>query len=550
MAAQNSARMRATINPRRGVRGFAMAWTAITLFVGAATFVAIYTATGALASSAPGNSGRALTPAALAVVPINTAQNNTTQSVTDMPTLGAIASNTPLPTAVVTVATSQNSSSGTTDQPAAVAQAVALQVSATPVGGNVAGVVTATSSSASGVASVAATTAPTAAAGPALVSTIPAMQDTAFNLGIQVQENADPKTYDLWMQMVSPQLKLGWLKSQVRWADLEKTKGQIDFGTLDVILPLAAKYHIKVMLSVVTAPLWAREKGADLTKNGPPADPQDYVNFVTAIVKRYPGEVHALEIWNEQNLDREWASTKGLIASQYVALLSATYKAVKAIDPSIIIISGALSPTSTSNPPKWYDDYVYLAQLIQAGLLNTVDCVGAHHNGINLPPDVDWQQAPLSPKGQRSKFRGPYDNPHHEWSFKSTLEEYHRQIAAAKGTQSLCVTEFGWASMEGIKTADGKQAPPPLGFEFAADNTLADQAQYTDTAITEMINWGWVRLAFVWNLNYGAQIGWDPKNDNVPYSILGPGFTQRPVWQLIVNRDFVDKPRLAATPTP
>jgi hypothetical protein len=519
--------------PRRGVRGFALAWTAITLLTGAATFVAIYTATGAVASSTSNNTGRALTPAALAVVPVNTAQS-ATQSVTDVPTLGAIASNTPLPTLADTVvAAAPQDTSVTAAQPASAPQAVALQVTVTPIPG---------AATVAPAAPVAVTATPVVAA----VSTIPAIQDTAFNLGIQVQDNADPKTYDLWMQMVGPQLKLGWLKSQVRWADLEKTKGQIDFGTLDVILPLAAQYHTKVMLSVVTAPAWAREKGADLTKNGPPADPQDYVNFVTAIVKRYPGKVHALEIWNEQNLDREWASIKGLQASQYVALLGATYKAVKAIDPNIVVISGALSPTSTSNPPKWYDDYVYLDLLIKAGMLNTVDCVGAHHNGINLPPDVDWQQAPLSPKGQRSKFRGPYDNPHHEWSFKSTLEEYHRQIVAAKGTQSLCVTEFGWASMEGIKTADGKQAPSPVGFEFAADNTLADQAQYIDTAINEMQTWGWVRLAFIWNLNYGAQIGWDPKNDNVPYSILGPGFSQRPVWQLIVNRDFVDKPRTAA----
>ena len=65
-------------------------------------------------------------------------------------------------------------------------------------------------------------------------------------------------------------------------------------------------------------------------------------------------------------------------------------------------------------------------------------------------------------------------------------------------------------------------------------------------AIDEMTNWGWVQLAFVWNLNYGAQSNWDPTNDNVPYSILGPGFQQRPVWQTIVNYDFRDKPRTAS----
>lgn len=235
-------------------------------------------------------------------------------------------------------------------------------------------------------------------------------------------------------------------------------------------------------------------------------------------------------------------------ATQYVALLSATYKAVKAIDPNIVIMSGALSPVSVSDPPRFYDDFVYMDAMIKAGVLNTVDCIGAHHNGINLPPTVDYQAAPRDPKGQRSRFRGPYDNPHHEWSFKSTLEGYHQRIAAAGSSVKLCVTEFGWPSMGGITVSatNKAQAAPPVGFEFAADNTLADQADYTNAAIKEMMDWGWIQLAFVWNLNYGAQIGWDPKNDNVPYSILGPGFSQRPVWQKITDYNFRNKPRQAS----
>jgi len=505
---------------RRQAINFTLVWTAVTLLIGALTFVGIYAATGlAVNSSASGSQPGQSKPVVPAVIAYNA-----TNAPTDTPTLGAIASNTPLgahsaPNAV------QNSS----------LPAVALQVTATPVPG----------------ASVPTTAAPAATSSapsqPANgTATIVPIKDNAFNLGIQVQENADAKTYDLWMQMVGPQLKLDWLKEQVIWANLEKTKGQIDFGTLDVTIPLAAKYHTKVLLSIIDAPNWAREPGANLTMHGPPADPQDYVNFVSAVVKRYPNEIHAIEVWNEENLDREWASPKGLLASQYVALLGATYQAVKAIDPNILIVSGALSPTSTSNPPKWYDDFVYMKSLIDAGLLKTADCVGAHHNGINLPPTVEWQQAPQDPKGQRSHFRGPYDNPHHEWSFKSTLEQYHQDIAAAGGTQKLCVTEFGWASMGGITLANGQQAPPPTGFEFAADNTLTDQAQYIHDAVQEMIGWGWVQLAFVWNLNYGAQSNWAVTGfdgNNTPYSILGPGFVQRPAWQVIVNFDFHDQVR-------
>jgi len=501
---------------RGPIVGFALIWSALTLIVGAIAFVALYAGTGLIASASNSGSGQPLS-AAPALVSLNA-----TQAVTEVPTLGAVASNTPL-------SAPKNAVQSPAKAGANVA-AAALQITATP-----------------GVAVTAAPVVTTVPVTSAPTATIPAIKDTAFDLGIQVQDNNDPKVYDLWMQMVAPQLKLNWFKDQVRWSDLEKTKGTIDFSQLDITLAAAAKYNLKVMLSIVTTPNWARERGADLSKGGPPGDPQDYVNFVTAIVSRYPGKIHAIEVWNEENLDREWASVNGLNPNQYVTLLSDTYKAVKAIDPNIIIASGALSPVSVSNPPAFYDDFVYMDLLIKAGMLNYVDCVGAHHNGINLPPTVEYQDAPKDPKALRSQFRGPYDNPHHEWSFKSTLEGYHARIAAAGSSVKLCVTEFGWPSMQGIPVKGGTaQAPPPRGFEFAADNTLADQADYTKAAIDEMMAWGWVRLAFVWNLNYAPQIGWDPTNDNVPYSILGPGYNQRPVWLVIDNYDFRDKVRTAS----
>ncbi len=484
---------------RQQTRGFAIVWTGITLIMGACAFIAIYAATGIVVSN------RAIPPAPISVAAAKVQATSETTAVT---TLGAIASNTP---AILAVA----------------AQVTATPLPAVPV-----------------VATIAPTKATANIQAGSAAATIKPINDKAFDLGIQVQENADPKTYELWMKMVAEQLKLNWLKSQVRWKDLEKVKGKFDFGTLDIIMPLASKYQVKVMFSIVTAPDWSREKGANLKQNGPPADPQDYVNFVTTILKRYPAQIHAIEVYNEENLDREWTSPQGLKAANYVALLSATYKAVKAIDPNIVIISGALSPVGASNPPLYVDDFVYMDALIKAGLLTTVDCVGAHHNGYNIGPTVSAQDAPADPKGKRSRFRGPFDNVNHSWSFKSTLEGYAAKIKAAGGSQKLCITEFGWPSMEGIKK-DGKQAAPKPGFEFASDNTLADQAEYTNQALDVMQNWGFVQLAFLWNLNYGPQEGWNPQSDNVPYSIIGPDYQNRPVWQKIVDRNFRGKARTA-----
>ena len=349
------------------------------------------------------------------------------------------------------------------------------------------------------------------------------VENKRFQLGVQVQISYDHM--DQWTDVAANQLGVKWVKQQVRWEDIEKEKGNYDWYETDTFLTAAAAQGLKVLISVVTAPDWSREQGADLTQHGPPANPQDYADFVAALLRRYPGKIHAIEVWNEQNLDREWTSTNGLSAANYVELLHATYQTVKSIDPGVIVVSGALSPTGLSDGVHAWDDFVYMDQMIDAGLLNYTDCVGAHHNGINVSPDYTYDTIPDDPT---AKYRGPYDNPHHSWSFRSTLQTYAAKIAQAPNYsgQKLCVTEFGWPSAEGL---DGV----PEGFEFALDNTLEEQKDYTIKALDFMQQSDFVWLAFLWNLNYGPQAGWAADNDNVAYSIIGPNFVFRPVFDAL-----------------
>ncbi len=197
-------------------------------------------------------------------------------------------------------------------------------------------------------------------------ATLLPVENKRFQLGVQVQISYDHM--DQWTDVAANQLGVKWVKQQVRWEDIEKEKGTYDWYETDTFLTAAAAQGLKVLVSVVTAPDWAREQGADLTQHGPPANPQDYADFVAALLRRYPGKIHAVEVWNEQNLDREWTSTNGLSAANYVALLHATYQTVKAIDPGVIVVSGALSPTGLSDGVHAWDDFVYMDQMIDGGL--------------------------------------------------------------------------------------------------------------------------------------------------------------------------------------
>jgi hypothetical protein len=360
------------------------------------------------------------------------------------------------------------------------------------------------------------------------VAVIPTLAPTArpidvrdFELGVQVQVS-----YDLmqdWVNVTADQLGVDWAKMQVRWENMEPEDGNYDWYETDLFIPEMADRGVKVLVSVVTAPEWAREPGVDASRHGPPADPAQYTEFVTALLERYPGQIHAVEVWNEQNLDREWTSVNGLSADNYVALLEAAHAAIKAVDPGIIVVSGALSPTGLSDGVRAWDDFVYLDQMIAAGLLDVADCIGVHHNGINVSPDYTWDAIPNDPTAQ---YRGPFDNPHHSWSFRSTLETYASKVQVAGGQQQLCVTEFGWPSAQGL-------AGVPDGLGFSYDNTLEEQRDYTVKALDFMSGSGDVRLAFLWNLNYGPQAGWSADNENVAYSVIGPDFAFRPVFDAV-----------------
>jgi hypothetical protein len=335
---------------------------------------------------------------------------------------------------------------------------------------------------------------------------------------------------DYTMGQIDDHLGLGWVKQQVRWDHFSGEPGQMDWSGYDVMVAAANERDLKVMLSVVGSPKWARTYFDDNPEAAPPDDMNLFVEFIGEMVDRYKGRIHAIEVWNEQNLDREWDTPEGVDPEAYVEMLRLSYQAIKSRDPNIIVISGALSPTAgrqvdPNNPNRviWMDDFDYLDRMIDLNALSYCDCVGAHHNGINMPPDVEWDEGYNDPT---ATFRGPFDNPHHSWSFKSTLWGYHERIQRAKRNTPLCVTEFGWATSEGF---DGT----PPGFEFANDNTLEEQAEWDVQAFQLMREWGFVHLAFLWNLDYSYKGGIGATDPNAPYSILDLQGAARPAFDAI-----------------
>ena len=359
--------------------------------------------------------------------------------------------------------------------------------------------------------------APAASAG-AATAPLPS-SGVGFGYGIQVDMVTDTN-YDRILSHVQA-LGIGWIKQQVEWKLWNPAPGQYDWGRLDAIVDACSARGLKILFSVVKAPNWARPAGDDRSVAGPPADPNTYAEFVRQMAARYKGRVQAYEIWNEQNLWYEWGGQGGrLNAAAYVQLLKAAYVAIKSADPGATVISGALTPTGVDDGNIAIEDQKYLRQMYAAGLKNYCDAVGVHPSGYNNPPDADWRSW-SDPTTGRCKG-------HPSWFFRGTIEGYRNtMVANGDGGKRLWPTEFGWASVDGFGVA------PARGYEYAADNTADEQAQFIVRAYQMGRNWGFIGPMFLWNLNFAPLCG--PGDEKAAFSIVNPGWGARPAFNALAG---------------
>lgn len=328
---------------------------------------------------------------------------------------------------------------------------------------------------------------PVAVAGPA--PALPPSGGGTFGYGVQAHMlggGIDAAT------SATQAMGFNWIKQQVEWRIFEGSPGAIDFSELRRIVDSAGSRGIKVLFSVVNAPDWAREPGFDPSVGGPPADPQTYANFVGRLSGEFCGSpLAAIEVWNEQNLHYEWGN-RPLNPAEYINLLRRAYGSIKAACPSMLVISGALTPTGP-NGNLAVDDFVYLEGMYQNGLAAISDGIGAHPSGYNVPPSIRHESACTTIQQTGNFFNGACDNPHHSWSFRSTMEGYRNiMVVYGDANKRIWPTEFGWA-------AGGAFDPR---YAYAEDNSFDEQALWTVEAFTMMRNWGWVGPAFLWNLNF------------------------------------------------
>jgi len=382
---------------------------------------------------------------------------------------------------------------------------------------------------------------PSATAGPSATMG-PALQKNL--MGIQIHGYL---TEDDWYGMVtrSQKLGVGWIKVQVQWSQMETSQGTyspIYQALMLDIAHLSSNYHFKTLISVTAAPDWARGPGVH-SADGPPSDPKTLANFISRMVFDIkPDFIDAIEVWNEPNLRREWSNGAPLNGQSYMPYFDAAYKAIRAqeqLTPSAtghkITIIAAAPASGAPNSADSVEDRAWVKQLYAAGLAKygADIALGAHPYGWANPPGSSCCKTTPGVTGWD-------DNP--DFFFKTTLDDYRKIMTSNNHSMAkLWVTEFGWASYDGLHRSDGSPAIPPSDPSWGWIK-LVNQQQQADYVLGAfaMVQHppysDYVGPMMLWNLNFGTiPTMIDQGRQEAGFSLLDSNGGARPVFQALAD---------------
>ena len=172
-----------------------------------------------------------------------------------------------------------------------------------------------------GVAAVPGADPPSAVAGGAITTTpvrhVPvgayqaASPEYGMNVFIWGEANTTQRDIDRLRE-----LGFGWQKTLFQWREIEgQGKGRFDWREADRVvaattgagIKIARPHRLPAGMGSAARPGRARQRSAAGSRF------EDYADFIRAFTTRYGtgspiGRVHAIEVWNEPNLAREWGN--------------------------------------------------------------------------------------------------------------------------------------------------------------------------------------------------------------------------------------------------
>jgi Cellulase (glycosyl hydrolase family 5) len=243
-----------------------------------------------------------------------------------------------------------------------------------------------------------------------------------------------------WASIAPATLSLGFVAT-------DPTSPGYNWAGLDAVVANADAAGLTPILDISSTPSWAYATRPSGPNGGTPRA-SDLGDFATALATHYNGLTagvpveHVFQVWNEPNLSLDLSPVS---ANAYRGMVNAVSDAVHAVDPTNIVVAGALDPFGhpKTKKQKWYSvaPLAYMRSLL---------CLskGAHpHATCQRPVRFDaWSHHPYT-------FGGPFghakladdvelgDLPEMRTLLRAGVALHH--IVSAQPVQ-FWVTEFGW----------------------------------------------------------------------------------------------------------
>jgi hypothetical protein len=213
-----------------------------------------------------------------------------------------------------------------------------------------------------------------------------------FGINTFLEQEVEPAKREQQVRLIS-EAGFGWIRQAFPWEDVE-IHGKGDFedrrwqpyrpawDKYDQIVDLAEQYDLEIIALLKGSPLWARTDQETRWTDTPPADYDDFGDYVYAVVSRYRGRIRYYQLWNEPNLGDEWGGVAN--AEEYVHLLRIGYQRAKEADPDCVILSGALAATIELDPrsPYGINDFIFLQQMYDSGAADAFDILSVQGYGL------------------------------------------------------------------------------------------------------------------------------------------------------------------------
>jgi len=337
-----------------------------------------------------------------------------------------------------------------------------------------------------------------------------------FGINTFLQQEVEPAKREQQVQLIAA-AGFHWLRQEFPWSDLEISgKGNFQdcrngpcisaWAKYDQIVDLADRHGLEIIARLSSAPNWSRSDGDARGAFAPPDNFTDFADYAVAVAEHYRGRLRYFQIWNEPNGNDEWGY-QPVDPEAYTRLLCETYRRLKAVDPDIVVLAAALTPTDelggqnpNGNGGTNMNDLVYLQRMYNAGAKGCFDIMSVQGYGL---------------------FSGPTDHRMDPIKINFARNLFIRDLMVQSGDEhkAIWISEMNWNAVP-----QNSGIAPDFG-----QVTEEQQAAYAPLAYRRLQSeWPWLGVGNFW---YFKDADDHEKNQAKYYfRMVDPDFTPKPVY--------------------